>query len=267
MKDALVVSLLSLVPRNHGARAMGWLARTGASRAFTRAFVAIYGVDLGEAEVPPGGFRNLESLFTRTLRAGARPLATADLVSPVDGRLAAWGKAGPNGLQIAPGKFVNLAELHGEPVSGAWDAAVLYLSPRDYHRVHSPIGATVSRFVYRPGTLWPVFPAAVSRIDGLFAANERVALHLDSTDGPMVCTLVGAFGVGRITWLGGGGLESNAGVGPAAGRVDVAVAAGGELGIFHLGSTVVLAWPSGRYRPLVNVGEPVRMGSALGVRA
>jgi hypothetical protein len=84
-------------------------------------------------------------------------------------------------------------------VSGEQDVFVLYLSPKDYHRVHVPREGLARRWRYLPGTLWPVFPAAVRQIDGLFAKNERLVVHCETTDGALQVVLVGAFGVGRIT--------------------------------------------------------------------
>lgn len=268
MKDALVVSLLSLVPRNRGAAAMGWLARTGLSRLGTRLFVWIYGVDMAEAEKPREAYGSLEALFTRRLRAGARPIDPAPdaLVSPADGAVAWVGPATDGTIELAPGRRLTLAALVGRDLEGPHDAVVVYLSPTDYHRVHVPREGTATRWHYLPGTLWPVFPAAVRRIDELFARNERLTVGIATEAGPLDVVLVGAFGVGRISSV-VTDVVSNTGAPAATGEVDHPLERGGDLGVFHLGSTVVLVAPAGAWDWSCRVGEHVRMGQAIARRA
>ncbi|MCA9567448.1 MAG: phosphatidylserine decarboxylase [Myxococcales bacterium] len=267
MKDALIVSALSLLPRNTLAKGMGSMARASASRVLTRAFVRAYGVDLSEATGSLDDYPTLEALFTRELVPGARPVCGDPdaLVSPVDGRVAAIGRTDGGGIEVAPGRTLELASLLDREQDGEWEVAVLYLSPKDYHRVHVPREGTVVDWDYVPGTLWPVFPAAVRRVDGLFAKNERFRVGLATDLGTRLeVVLVGAFGVGRIEVCATDVL-SNAGAGPAAGTPTppLPVARGGWLGTFHLGSTVVLAGPPGSIDWEVGVGEHVRMGERI----
>jgi phosphatidylserine decarboxylase len=161
MKDALLVSALSLVPRNRGARAMGHVARSGPSRLLTRVFVWAYRVDLSEAERPLEDYSTLEALFTRRLRPGVRPVDPSPeaLVSPVDGRCAFVGRTERGEISVAPDRTLSVPELLGQPLSQELDVVVLYLSPKDYHRVHVPREGTARSWSYVPGTLWPVFPA------------------------------------------------------------------------------------------------------------
>ncbi|MCB9684239.1 MAG: phosphatidylserine decarboxylase [Alphaproteobacteria bacterium] len=264
MKDALIVSALSLVPRNHGARGVGWLARSRVSRGLTRIFVRAYGVDLAEAEGGIGDYPTLEALFTRKLRAGLRPVdADPDaLVSPVDGRCAFAGTSEGGRIEVAPGQHLTLSSLLDRPVEGERDVIVLYLSPRDYHRVHVPREGRATRWHYVPGTLWPVFPAAVRRVPELFARNERAVVVIETSAGPLDVVLVGAFGVGRIT-LSVCDLVTNAGGSTASGTLDAPLARGDELGVFHLGSTVVLVAGAGTLSPNVGPGEVVRVGRRI----
>ncbi|MEQ1508422.1 MAG: archaetidylserine decarboxylase [Myxococcota bacterium] len=268
MKDALIVSALSLVPRNRGARAMGQLARTPASRWLTRAFVRAYGVDLSEAEGALHDYPTLESLFTRRLRPGVRPVDPGPdaLVSPVDGRCAVVGRTVNGAIEVAPGRLLRLAPLldrDGEDL-GERDVCVLYLSPKDYHRVHVPREGLATAWRYVPGTLWPVFPAAVRRVTDLFSRNERVTVSIATDRGPLDVVLVGAFGVGRITVevcdlvTNAGGARSDAALTPP-----VPVTRGAELGTFHLGSTVVLVAEPDRYRFTVAAGDVVRVGRTI----
>ncbi len=267
MKDAVIVSLLSLVPRNRGARMMGWLARTRASRLGTRLFVRVYGVDMHEAE--PAEYPSLEALFTRRLRADARPVdgAPGALVSPVDGTVAAVGLTEGGRIEVAPGRPLDVAALIGEPVTGEVDVAVIYLSPKDYHRVHVPREGVATAWRYLPGTLWPVFPAAVRKVDHLFSKNERLSVRVETDHGPMWVVLVGAFGVGRISSAVCPVISNTSDRSPKAGACATAVARGGDLGVFHLGSTVVLVSPPGAWRYAIAVGDKVRMGERIGSSA
>lgn len=268
MKDALIVSVLSVLPRKRGARTLGWFARTGLSRVVTRLFVKAYGVRLEEATGELGDYATLESLFTRELKPGARPVdpEPSALVSPVDGTVAFAGRTQDGRVEVAPGRSLSIANLLGEPLKGEVDVAVLYLSPTDYHRVHVPREGSLRSWRYVPGTLWPVFPAAVRRVDDLFSKNERCRVTFDTAHGPLDVVLVGAFGVGRIT-LSGIELITNTGDATARGEElvpSVRFERGDELGIFHLGSTVILVAPPGRWRWTVDSGEPVRVGRPMG---
>ena len=243
---------------------MGWFARTPVSSWMTRAFVRAYGVDLSEAEGDLADYGDLEALFTRTLKPGARPIDPApdSLVSPVDGTVAALGPTTDGCIEVAPGRSLDLRALLGKD-GEAWEVAVLYLSPKDYHRVHVPREGTAVDWSYLPGTLWPVFPAAVRRVDGLFSRNERLSVGLETDRGRIEVVLVGAFGVGRIE-VAVTDLLSNDGADAAVGEVKLPLDRGAWLGTFHLGSTVVLALAPGTVRWEVAVGEPVRMGRRLG---
>ena len=246
---------------------MGRIARSRASRWLTRAFVRAYDVDLSECEGELADYPTLESLFTRTLKPGVRPVdADPDaVVSPVDGTCAHAGRSEGGRIEIAPGRTLSIAELLDQPVEGERDVVVLYLSPRDYHRVHVPREGLARSWRYVPGTLWPVFPAAVRRVRDLFAKNERVVVRVDTDRGPMDVVLVGAFGVGRITLelcdlvTNTGGKRSSATLAPSP-----VLVRGTELGTFHLGSTVVICSEPGRYRFTVAAGDTVRVGRTIG---
>jgi phosphatidylserine decarboxylase len=247
---------------------MGAVARTRASRWLTRAFVHAYGVDLSEAEGGIEDYPTLEDLFTRTLKPGARPIAAGEdaLVSPVDGTVAAAGRTHDGGIDVAPGRRLDVAELLGVEAGGEFDVAVLYLSPKDYHRVHVPREGDAVAWSYLPGTLWPVFPAAVQRVDNLFSRNERFRVTVDTSGGPLEVVLVGAFGVGRIT-VAVTDIVTNDGVAEGAeGQLEppVALERGAWLGTFHLGSTVILSAPAGAIRWEVAPGTAVRFGERIG---
>ncbi len=267
MKDALIVTALSLLPRKALARGMGAFARRPLSRLLTRLFVRAYGVDLSEAKGAIDDYPTLEALFTRELRDGARPICQAAdaLVSPVDGRVAAVGRTHGGTIEVAPGRSLRLGALLGRELDGEREVAVLYLSPTDYHRVHVPREGHAVDWSYIPGTLWPVFPAAVRTLTDLFARNERVRVGIQTDVGVRLeVVLVGAFGVGRIgvrvtDLLSNDGHRAQS----ATLKTPIELRRGEWLGTFHLGSTVILAAPVGALRWSVEPGEPVRMGRSI----
>ncbi|MEM6931434.1 MAG: archaetidylserine decarboxylase [Myxococcota bacterium] len=255
MNDPAIVTLLSLVPRRFASGVLGRVARRP-SRCLARAFARAYDVDLTDAEHPLSAYPSLDALFTRRLRSGARPVdADPDaVVSPVDGEVA-WCGPTDGTIPLGPVPFA-LADVVGGPVTTR-AAAVIYLSPRDYHRVHAPLAGRIERYRYVPGSRWPVFSWAVRSVPRLFARNERLVFEASTPRGRVDIVLVGAFGVGRIrSPLIGGSMAS--------GPVDASVAPGDEIGVFHLGSTVLVGLPDAPTAWEVAPGDRIRMGRALG---
>ena len=241
---------------------MGVVARTGLSRLLQRWFVRTYGLYMTEAEHPIEHYPTLEALFTRKLREGVRTVDDASdvLVSPADSAVAFAGRSVGGAVEVAPGRRLVIGDLIGEEVEGEHDVAVLYLSPKDYHRVHQAREGQLDRWKYLPGTLWPVFPAAVRKIDNLFAKNERAWVRVQTDRGPLWSVMVGAYGVGRIT-LEHTDLLTNTG-GPAQSvspNPSIAVTRGAPLGTFHLGSTVVLVAQPGRWAWTIRAGDLPRV--------
>ena len=264
MKDALLVSMLSLVPRTRAARWMGWLAQSGLSRWMVRAFVRVYGVDLSEASEPVTSYGSLESFFTRRLKAGVRPIDEdpGAMVSPCDGTVAAVGTTEAGVLSINSSQRLVLSELLDGPRTGELDVAVIYLSPKDYHRVHVPREGTLVGWRYVPGDLWPVFPAAVRRVRGLFQRNERMVAHIETSRGVLDVVLVGAFGVGRIE-LEAADVQANTLCEARQATCQQPLARGADLGAFHLGSTVIVVAPAGTWSWNITEGQTLRMGQAI----
>lgn len=278
-KDAVFLGALGLLPRNLFSRAVGLAAHAPLPRplatASILAFARRYGVDVAEAERPVGEYANLGAFFARRLRPGARTIDRRPgvVVSPCDGRVLSFGRIdGETILQIKQRPYSLRAlladEAEAEPFfDGTW--VTIYLSPRDYHRVHFPVEGRVVGARYVPGSLWPVNRAAVENIDRLFCVNERVITYIDGPFGRMAVIMVGATSVGHITVSYDEALEANRGCPPGARAYDppVRVARGDELGVFHLGSTVVLLFsdPAVELEPL-EVNQPVRMGHAIARR-
>jgi phosphatidylserine decarboxylase len=237
-----------------------------------RAYARAYGADLAEAALPPEGYSSFNAFFTRRLRDGVRPIATGEgvVVSPSDSQLSAVGPIPPDGrLDQVKGSSYSIEALLGS----AEDAlafrrgvhATLYLSPGMYHRVHSPVDGRVAAWRYVPGRLFPVNPAGVRSVPGLFTRNERVAVLMDTdAHGRVAVVLVGAANVGRIS-LALSDLVTNRGGSP--GRVvpaePVELRRGADLGVFNLGSTVVLLVADPALAPAASAGDLVRMGQAL----
>ena len=272
MKDALIVSALSLVPKNRVSGWMGALARLELPgpllRLFLRWYIWKYAVDLGEAARPLTGYRSVVDFFTRELRAGARPLDPAPdtVVSPADGKVYACGVVHDDRIPQSESQHFSARELlAGRHDCEGWAYAVVYLSPRDYHRVHSPVTGQVAHFQYVPGALWPVFPAATRKIPFLFSRNERLTALLESTFGEVAVCLVGAFGVGRMRVV-FDPMATNCGATEVVERAVTPahpLQRGEELGRFEMGSTVVLLFPPGQVEWTVKPGDPVRVGERL----
>jgi len=242
--------------------------RSAAYRAFARAT----GADLDEAELDLRAYSSLGDLFARRLRPGARPIDPAHdaIITPCDGVIAARGKAVDGALIQAKGKQYQLEDLVVDDELAArlrgGDYATIYLSPRDYHRVHSPIDARLVRYDYVPGALWPVNPIVAARRDRLLSRNERVVIVLDAGRfGRVAVVMVGAAGVGNIklehaaesaTWRHAGERRRI--------ELDVPIERGDELGAFRLGSTVVMIFEPGRIALDGDAGQVVRFGQRMG---
>ncbi|MFW5877128.1 MAG: archaetidylserine decarboxylase [Myxococcota bacterium] len=238
-----------------------------------RTFSRVYGVDLSEAVVPDGGFPTFDEFFTRRLRPGVRPVDPdpTSIVSPADGRLEDLGEVDPRARLQVKGRDYSVAELLGDEEAARGYAGgtffIVYLSPRDYHRVHAPVTGSVELLRHVPGTLWPVNSIGLQHVPNLFARNERVAVA-QRTDrfGLVTSVLVGAMGVGRIG-LSFDDLRTNTGRAGGVRRYDgtaPVIERGDELGVFHLGSTVIVFLPPGRGIRLEHrSGDVVRMGEAV----
>lgn len=238
-----------------------------------RAFVRAYGIDMGEAVIPADGFSSFDAFFTRELKEGARVVdPRADVVvSPADGRIEDFGPIAPDAKFRVKGFDYTVAELLGSEEEAAHFRGgaffIVYLSPRDYHRVHAPVDGRVRRARHVDGTLYPVNSLGLKYVKKLFARNERVVTVQASRFGEVATVMVGAIGVGRITMSYDARFVTNHG--PVSSPVDYgeagpALVRGGELGRFHLGSTaIVLLGPAHDYRFMVEAGRHVRLGEAV----
>ena len=274
--------LLRVLPRERITRAVGRLCdaplRPAVANAVVGLYVRAYRVDLDDSVPPDGAFDSFDAFFTRQLRDGARPVcADADaIVSPADGRLEDLGPVRSGGALQIKGRDYSVADLVGDPAEVAryegGQFAIVYLSPRDYHRVHAPVAGEVSLVRSMPGDLFPVNAIGERHVPSLFAKNRRVAIVIDTpSQGRVTVVMVGAMIVGRITVTMVEGRDVPIGVHDV--RPARRVARGDEIGIVHLGSTAVVFVEKGAAPPWRAPGydgfaaqpaRTVRMGEPLG---
>ena len=243
-----------------------------------RWFVAKYGVDMSEAVNPDiASYVTFNDFFTRPLRAGARPLASADFVCPVDGAISQFGRIDDGQILQAKGHHFTTTELVGGDAKLAGNFrhgcfANLYLSPKDYHRLHMPCDGTLIRMIYVPGALFSVNPTTARGVPILFARNERVVCVFDSaTYGTFVMVLVGATIVGSMATVWHGVVNAK-----RSGRIsewtyegqDIVLKQGEEMGRFLLGSTIVMLFEKDTiaFNDDWAPERPVRLGETMGNR-
>jgi phosphatidylserine decarboxylase len=283
MKTDWRLAVMALLPKNHLSRWVGWAVRRkwpfGLHRILRDALIQSYRINVGEAELPLGAYPTFGSFFIRKLKPGSRPVAAAALVSPVDGMATLRGSISASGTLLqAKGIEYSLRDF----LPPSWSAQdfeggtfmTLYLAPHNYHRIHSPCDATVTRLAHIPGVLWPVNTWSVAGLPDLFVRNERVLVGCESANGPVVVALIGATNVGRITLDAIPSFYANTGDYHEMREVALpnkqpfAVGKGQGLACFEMGSTVVLllakSWSS-QLLPWTKNQEPkrIRMGEAL----
>jgi phosphatidylserine decarboxylase len=247
---------------------------------FIRAFIRRYKVDLSQAKIQEvEKFENFNAFFTRELQADARPLSTAKgaIVCPADGAVSQLGDITDGKLLQAKGKHYSCASLLADDTQMAalfqtGKFATIYLSPRDYHRVHMPMAGILKKTIYVPGKLFSVNQTTAESVPNLFARNERLVCLFDTEVGPMAVILVGAMIVAGIDTLWAGE------VCPTAGKREIQITdysnqapavqlpLGGELGRFRLGSTAIVLFPHGTmtFESSLEATSNVAMGQLLG---
>lgn len=260
--DRAVRSVWRLFPKRALSSAIGW----GASRGLPLSlrvpiltqFARTYGIDVGEAEKPLAEYAGVDDFFTRRLRAGVRPVDQSPdaVVSPADGTVVECGLAQDGQLIQAKGVRFTLQELLDDEDlarrlrGGAY--LTTYLSPRDYHRVHSPVAGGVIAWRHIPGHLFPVNAGSVRREPGLFVRNERFVSVIEGAAGLAAVVMVAAVGVGHVTAAYDADVATHAADFQRAGvrhrhySSPRPIARGGELGIFHMGSTTIGLFEPGR---------------------
>ena len=280
MSDRLAVLPQYLLPKKLLTQFMGKLASTeggGTTTAAIKWFIQRYGVNMAEAVNPdPASYKSFNEFFTRPLMSGARPLAQADYVCPVDGAISQFGAIQRDQIFQAKGHHYSTTALLGGDAGLAsrfhdGHFATVYLSPKDYHRIHMPCDGQLMRMIHVPGALFSVNPTTARGVPGLFARNERVVCIFESDRGPFALVLVGATIVGSMATVWHGVVNP-----PRIGRLrewqyrnpneePVLLKQGDEMGRFLLGSTVVLLFPAGplQFNAGWAPGGAVRLGEAM----
>lgn len=250
-------------------------ARLGpVTHAAIRKFVQKYKVNMEEAADPRiESYATFNDFFTRPLREGARPLANAPFVCPVDAAISQFGPIEHDQLFQAKGHSYSTRALVGgdQQLAHRFDHghfATLYLAPRDYHRIHMPCQGRLKRMIYIPGALFSVNPLTARHVPSLFARNERLVCEFECEHGPMVMVLVGATIVGSMATVWHGQVNPPRTQAPREWRYDnedIVLAKGAEMGRFQLGSTVVLLFPQNvlSFTPDWAPTKPVRLGEAM----
>ncbi len=269
----LLIAAVHGLPRRALSRSVRRLAGLR-SPAAVRGFASLVAIDIEEAEKPLEAYESILELFTRRLKPGCRPIDDDPerLISPVDGRLRAVGPIGDGQLMQAKGRTYTLDAVLAEPGATrrcrAGAHVVLYLSPRDYHRVHAPAEGVLLGYTYVPGDVFPVNEASTRYVDQVYARNERVITHMATPRfGRVDIVKVGATNVGRIRLVHDPDLVTNTGRRPIVRRTyepGIPISRGDELAVFELGSTVIVV--TERAVPLdgLDPDAAVRVGSALG---
>jgi phosphatidylserine decarboxylase len=268
-----------IIPK-HGLTALaGCLAEVKEPRVknyIIQRFIKKFQVNMSEALIEdPTAYACFNEFFIRHLKPECRPLAQADLISPVDGCVSELGAIQEGQLIQAKGRYYSVAELlacsdenASEFVNGQF--ATLYLSPKDYHRVHMPVDAELLSMTYVPGALFSVQPTTARVVPKLFARNERLVISFSTQVGPMVMVMVGATIVGAIGTRWHGDIKrskQNTHFDYSKIEMNKSMAQGDEMGYFKLGSTVVLLFANGEkvhWNKNLKAGSAVRFGEALG---
>ncbi len=276
MSDRLAVLPQYLLPKQALTAFAGWVAsrRGGAwTTCLIEWFVKRYNVNMNEAANPDvASYPTFNEFFTRALRDGVRPLASAALICPVDGAISQYGPMVKDQIFQAKGHHYSSTALVGGDAALAarfdhGSFATLYLSPRDYHRIHMPCDGRLSRMIYVPGELFSVNPTTARGVPGLFARNERVVCVFESVRGPFALVLVGATIVGSMATVWHGVVNP-----PRTGELrdwhyesDINLKQGDEMGRFLLGSTVVMLFPKGplAFNSAWAPGLPIQLGQVM----
>ena len=277
MSDRLAVLPQYLLPKQALTTLAGKFASArlgGLTTSVIRWFVGRYNVNMAEAANPDiASYTSFNDFFTRALKPGARPLAPADLICPVDGAISQFGPIAKDQVFQAKGHTYSTTALVGGDAAAAarfdnGHFATLYLSPRDYHRIHMPCAGELTRMVHVPGDLFSVNPTTARGVPGLFARNERVVCFFESAQGPFVLVLVGATIVGSMATVWHGQVNP-----PRTGTLrqwdyakgQVSLQQGEEMGRFLLGSTVVMLFPQGplQFNPQWSPTRPIQLGESM----
>ncbi len=272
-----------LLPQRLSTRLTYWVTRARTpwlKNWLIQSFIQHFRVNMAEALEPnPRAYPDFNTFFTRSLKPRARPITPGGHAPccPVDGAISQIGNVEADTLLQAKGRHFSLTTLLGDDPARAQafhngSFVTLYLSPRDYHRIHMPLAGQLREMVHIPGQLFSVSPLTTRVVPALFARNERVAALFDTAAGPMALILVGAINVASIETVWAGAITPPLGktirrwTYPAQGKGAVRLDKGAEMGRFNMGSTVIVLFgpDAVRWEADIQAGVTVRMGQRLG---
>ena len=267
---------LRYVPKNRLSRLVGRLVHTRLpaplARVLVKTFADAYDIDVDAASEPLHSYGSIGHFFTRDLREGLRPIE-GDLVSPADATLRDFGQIKDGRLEQIKGKTYTLERFLGdEGAARRYEKGTFfnfYLSPQDYHHVHSPVTGGIARSVHIPGKLWPVNDWSLANVDDLFSINERVVTYIDCNYGRVAAVMIGATNVGKISVVYDSFISNMVGVDKTAARdynPAIPTSAGSRLGTFHMGSSVVVLIEPGHVdleHVRLERGKKVQYGAAI----
>lgn len=277
MKDRMLLTLLQALPKKAISRWMGRFARSPVSKRFIPYYIKRFDIDLSEVEKPWEEYESLQEFFIRRLKPGARPVDPSPdtVVSPVDGTISQIGTITRDTLIQAKGLEYCLEELLGGDQERAkqfenGEFVTIYLSPREYHRIHAPMKGRITGLTYIPGTLFPVNTFGVRTVRELFVRNERLVTYLTSSElGTVAVVKVGATNVGSVKVTFDPHVVTNQ---PRKKQMErksyhpqPELEKGEEMGRFEFGSTVILLFEEGRIRWCRNwcPEDPIQMGQPI----
>ena len=277
--DRIFIFLQYIAPQHLLSRATGWLAElehpVWLKNWAIGLFIRQFGVDMSEAVEPDHEqYANFNTFFTRPLAEGVRPIADADIVCPADGAISQLGRIEAGRIFQAKGQDYSTYELLGGNAEwaerfGNGRFATIYLSPRDYHRVHMPVAGKLLGTTYVPGDLFSVNSVTAKNVDRLFSRNERLVCYFETEFGPMAMVLVGAMIVAGIETVWSGQVapppKTPASLDYQSLPEAVELEKGEEMGRFKLGSTVILVFPENsiEWESQYSAGSPTRLGEPL----
>lgn len=273
-------AITKFLPRNHLSYLVGkivhWRGPTWWARLTIEIFARVYNINVGEAELPLDKYPSLGDFFVRKLKSGRRPVAeSAWVVHPADSQISEHGEIHQGRLIQAKGRYYHLKEfLFQENAAEIYDQGYFvtyYLCPTDYHRVHSPVDGFIRKVTHVPGELWPVNKWSVENVQDLFSVNERIILDIATEFGPVSLVFVGATNVGQIILSFDKNFIGNQlppmGENKSVEYQDpIEIQKGQELGMFRMGSTVVMVYSEGfrtLYPGKLKLNRYVRYGQAL----
>lgn len=271
-------AITKFLPRNHLSYLIGKLVHWRGPRLWAtltiQIFAKIYSIRLDEAEKPVDEYPSLGEFFVRRLKSGLRPVAPATALHPADSQISQHGSIQAGKLIQAKGKSYLVKELLADSEAAKTYEngyfITYYLCPTDYHRVHSPVTGLITKATHIPGELWPVNKWSVENIHDLMSVNERIVVEIASDLGPVSVVFVGATNVGQIELSFDSSFHGNQLTLSKNRQVEyqtpLAIEKGAELGMFRMGSTVIMVYPetfANRFAGKMNLDPFVKVNQAL----